>query len=353
MVEFGDRVLGDGAPCFITFEAGPTHDGLESAKRLARLAAETGADAVKFQFTDPDRLIADKSQPFTYEILVDRETGETASVTEPLYEILCRRVLSSDEWRVLKRHCDSLGLAFFITASFDEDIDLLVDIGCPSVKIASADVNHYPLIRKAARTGLCLQLDTGNASIGEVEAAVDVIRGEGNENIIIHHCPSGYPARLESINLNVITTLKQMFSYPIAYSDHSPGWEMDIAAVALGVNLVEKTITEDRTTASVEHIMSLEPPEMANFVKRIRDLETAMGAPRRYLYPAEREKRDTVRRSVFLKTAAKAGQPLRDVAVDFRRPGTGIPPDLFEKLIDLKLSADLPAGHQIMLQDLV
>src|SRR3546814_17616507 len=99
---------------------------------------------------------------------------------------------------------------------------------------------------------MCLQLDTGNATIGEIEAAVDVIRGEGNENIIIHHCPSGYPARLESINLNAIPTLKRMFVFPIAYSDHTPGWDTDLAAAALGPNLVATTISEDRTPHSVE-----------------------------------------------------------------------------------------------------
>lgn len=352
MVRFGDREVGDGTPCFVTFEAGPTHSGLDSAKRLAGFAAEAGADAIKFQITDPERLVADRRQPFSYEVLVDRETGATETVTEPLYDILKRRVMSRDEWRELKRHCDSLGLKFFTTISFEEDLDFLVSLGAHSVKISSADVNHYPLIRGVARTGLCLQLDTGRATIGEIETAVDVIRDEGNENVIVHHCPSGYPARLESINLNVIPTLKRMFPFPIAYSDHTPGWEMDIAAVALGANLVEKTITEDRTTRSIEHIMSLEPPEMAAFVKRIRELEIALGSARRYLHPAEREKRDAVRRSAFLRSPASAGQVLEEIDVEFRRPGNGIPPDLFERLGDLKLARDLPAGHQLSLQDL-
>lgn len=352
MVSFGDRNIGDGHPCFITFEAGPTHDGLASAKRLSSHAAEAGADAIKFQCSNPDRLVADRSQMFTYDILVDRETGETETVSEPLYDLLRRRALSQAEWRDLKCHCDSLRLAFFMTVAFEEDLEFLVEIGCPSVKIASADVNHNPFIRLVARTGLCLQLDTGNATIGEIETAVDIIRDEGNENIIIHHCPSGYPARLESINLNVIGTLKQMFSYPIGFSDHTPGWEMDIAAVTLGANLVEKTITEDRTTRGIEHIMSIEPPEMALFVEHVRNLEIAMGSPRRYLHPAERERRDKVRRSAFLKAPACTGQALRDIEIEFRRPGTGIAPDLFEKLLDLRLTADLPAGHRLGLEDL-
>ena len=183
-------------------------------------------------------------------------------------------------------------------------------IGCQSVKIASADLNHYPLLRKVARTGLNIQLDTGNGSLGEMEAAVDIIRREGNENIIIHHCPSGYPARLQSINLRVITTLRQMFPYPIAYSDHTPGWDMDIAAVTLGASLVEKTITLDRTTRSVEHIMSLEPPQMREFIKAIRDLEIALGSPRRVMHADEIKKRQANRRSMYLKAAAKAGTRL-------------------------------------------
>ena len=125
------------------------------------------------------------------------------------------------------------------------------------------------LIRLAARTGLCLQLDTGNSNLGEIEDAVDVIRSEGNDNIIIHQCPSGYPAHLDSINVRIIQTMRQMFPFPIAFSDHTPGATMDIAAVAVGANLVEKTITLDRTTRSIEHIMSLEPQDMAAFVQSI------------------------------------------------------------------------------------
>ena len=352
MVEFGDRRLGDGAPCFITFEAGATHSGLESAKRLAGYAAEAGADAVKFQLSEPDRLVADRTLPVTYEILVNRKTGKTETVTEPLYEVLCRRALSRDEWREVKRHCDSLGVAFFSTVSFDDQISLLDELGCHSIKIASADVNHYPLIRRAARTGMCLQLDTGRASIGEIENAVDVIRAEGNENIIIHHCPSGYPARLESINLKVIHTLKQMFSYPIFFSDHTPGWEMDVAAVAMGANGVEKTITEDRTTPSIEHMFSLEPHEMTAFIRTIREVEAALGNARRILYPGEREKRMAARRSVFLTAPTKAGWRLGDVAVEFRRPGYGIAPDVYETLLDARLANDLPEGHRLSLGDL-
>jgi N,N'-diacetyllegionaminate synthase len=352
-VKIGNKNIGDGHPCFITYEAGPTHNGLESAKRLVKLAAEAGADAVKFQISDPDRLVADKKMLFSYEVLLDRKTGKTETVEEPLYDILCRRYLTQNEWRELKKYSDSFGLVFFSTAGFEEGVQLLEEMECHSVKIASGDINHFPLIRRVARTGMCVQFDTGNATIGEVEKAVDVCKSEGNENIIIHNCPSGYPARLESINLSIIQTLKQMFpEYPIAFSDHTPGWKMDVAAVALGANLLEKTITEDRTTSSVEHIFSLEPDEMKKFISTIRDVETALGRTRRVMHPKELEKRKNVRRSVFLKSSVQEGQRLGDVEVDFRRPGFGIAPDLYEQLLDLRFMSDLPAEYQLNLKDL-
>ncbi len=352
MITIAERKIGDGEPCYVTFEIGPTHNGVESAKRLIRHAADAGADAVKVQIFDPDRLVADKAQLFSYGVLKDRESGEIETVEEPLYDILKRRSLSNDEWRVVKAFSDELGMAFFATVGFDEDVDLLEELGCHSIKIASADVNHFPLLRRAARTGMCIQLDTGMASLDEIAAAVDVIRSEGNESIIIHQCPSGYPARLESINLNIIPTLKRMFPYPAAFSDHTPGAEMDIAAIALGANLVEKTITEDRMTRSVEHVMSLEPHEMKRFVETIREVETAIGSHQRVLHPEEIKKRDAVRRSVFLRADARAGQKLAECDVEFRRPGFGVTPDRYEEWLDRSLARDLAAGSMLTLEDL-
>ena len=346
------RPIGDGHPCFITFEAGPTHDGLETAKALATHSVEAGADAIKFQILDPDRLIADRKQPFSYHILVDRETGATEEVTEPLYDILCRRSLTKDEWRELKAHCDQVGLAFFATISFEDEVTFLEELGCQSIKIASGDVNHVPILRAAARTGMCLQLDTGNATLDEIAKAVDIILGEGNDNIVIHQCPSGYPARLESINLNIIRTLKDRFPCATAFSDHSPGWEMDIAAVALGANLVEKTITLDRETRSIEHIMSIEPQDMKTFVKAVRDMEVALGVPERLMSPEEMEKRKAVRRSAHVKGDLEAGHVLAADDLEFRRPGDGIPPDEVDRLIGSRLKGPKKASERLLPDDL-
>ena len=351
-VRIGGRIVGDGAPCFVTFEAGATHAGVDSAKRLVDIAASAGADAIKFQILDPDRLVADRAQPFSYQVLVDRASGARETVTEPLYDLLKRRALGADQWRAVKTHADRLGLAFFATAGFPEEVDMLAAMGCDSIKIASADIDHFPLIRHAARTGLCLQIDTGSATLGEVEAAVDVIRAEGNERIVIHHCPTGYPAKTEAINLRVIGTLRAMFACPIAYSDHTPSHAMDVAALALGANLLEKTITEDRTTRGIEHIMSLEPHEARGFIETIREVETAFGGPRRTFDAPERERRRAVRRSIHLAAPARYGARLADTALDFRRPGFGLSPAFLDRHGDARLARDLPAGHRLDLGDL-
>ena len=353
MYRIGNKVVGDGNPCYVTFEAGPTHQGLESAKRLATMAAEAGADGIKFQIFDPDRLIADKTLTYTYEVLVDKSSGKTEMVTESLHDIFVRRAMTDVEWLELRAHSEVLGLGFIATIGDEVGLALAQRLNCHSLKIASADINHTPFLRLAARTGISLQLDTGSASFGEIENAVDLIRAEGNDQIMIHNCPTGYPARVESINLRTLPSLKQLFQCPVAFSDHTPGWEMDIAAVALGANLVEKTITEDRTIRSVEHIMSLEPAEMRQFVQIIREVETALGQPRRLLSEAEKRSRVRVRRSVYLVEPVKAGQRLADARVQFLRPGFGLAPDLYEGMLEYHFRADLPAGMRVEADHLI
>lgn len=332
-VKINNQSISDRSPTFITFEIGPTHNGVDSAKRLIKYSAEAGANAVKFQIFDPEKIVADKSQLFEYEILKNKKTGEKKLVSEPLYDILKRRCLSLEQWKEIKSYSDELGIAFFATVGFERDIELLEDIGCDSIKIASADINHFPLIRKAAETGMSIQLDTGMSTIDEVKRAIEVIEETGNERVIIHQCPSGYPAYLESINLNILPILKKEFNYPIAFSDHSAGWDMDIAAVALGANLIEKTISEDRTYPSVEHIISIEPDEMKEFVKVIRNLEIAIGEGIREIGKNELEKRNAIRRSMYTKEMVKKGTLLKNISIEFRRPGFGVQPDEYEELV--------------------
>ena len=354
VIKIGNNKIGDGCRTFIVFEAGPTHTGLESAKKLVDIAVRAGADAIKFQMMDVDRLMGDKDYTFEYKVLVNRKTGKTETIREPLYDILKRRELKREEWMELKYYCNRKGITFFSTACFKDEIDFLVDeLEVPSIKINSGDVNYLSLIEYAAKKGVNIQLDTGNSEIWEIERAVNLIEDAGNRSIIIHHCPSGYPAYLDSIHLNMIKTLKTMFDYPIAFSDHTPGWVMDVAALTLGVDMLEKTVTLDKTTRSCEHMFSLEEKEAIEFIKTIRDVEIALGSNRRRLSKEAREGKLKGRRSAFLLRDLKSGEEIREEDIEFKRPGYGIPPDMEEYIIGRKVKRDLKKWHMLQWSDLI
>ncbi|MDA9262627.1 N-acetylneuraminate synthase family protein [bacterium] len=312
----------------IVFEGGPTHNGIESAKTLVDMAVEANADSIKFQLLDTDRLMATgKDILFEYSCLVNNQGEEVfKKVKEPLYDILKRRELTKSEWKELKEYCDTKGIHFFSTALYKEEVDFLVDeLKVDSIKIASSDISQIEFIKYCAMKNINIQLDTGNADLWEIEKAVIAIEDEGNENIIIHHCPSGYPAALESINLKMITTLKEMFpNYLIAFSDHTNGWEMDIAAISFGAGMIEKTITEDRYYRSCEHSFSLEKDDAIKFVNSIRDLEKAIGNKRRVTPADVRVKRLSTRRSAYLIKDIKKGEKLENTHYEFKRPGFGL-----------------------------
>jgi sialic acid synthase SpsE len=348
-VAIGDRLCGDGVPVFIVFEAGPTHSGVDSARQLIEVAADAGADAIKFQILDTDRLMGEKNVDLTYKVLGPAGPEE---VTERLDTILRRRELPAETWRDLKRHADKCGITFFATVDYADTLGLVKELGCHAVKVASGDLNHHGWLAEVARAEMPVMIDTGSSTIGEIERAVEIITAEGNQDIIIHHCPSGYPARLESVNLRIITTLRQMFEFPIAFSDHTPGWDMDIAAVALGATMVEKTLTLDRRTRSTEHIMSVEPDEARRFVQAIRDVEVALGRPRRVMSADEARGKLKARRSLFAARALRRGERLRVDAVDWRRPGTGIVPAEGRYALGRTLTRDVASGTMLSWDDL-
>lgn len=346
------KALGAGQKTFIVFEAGPTHDGFETACRLVDVAAEAGADAVKFQIVDVDKLVPDREQQFIYEYLADRETGRIETVSESLWEILKRRELNWDEWRELVAYCKAKGIAFFSTATNEAELEFLASFGLKTVKICSGDISFHHLLRKAAKYDWAVQIDTGGATLAEVEQAIEVLEENGCNSIVINHCPSGYPARLESINLRVIGTLLRMYpDYAVAFSDHTPGNIMDVAAVSLGAQMIEKTITLDRTIRSPEHIMSLEPSETKDFVKTIRELEIALGSPRRFMSAEEREKQEIARRSLYAARDMERGWQLGQEDIVYARPGNGITADQDILVLGRTLKVDVKGGRQFSFGD--
>ncbi|MGD8272825.1 MAG: N-acetylneuraminate synthase family protein [Desulfobacterales bacterium] len=353
IIKLGDKKIGCGQPVYIVFEAGPTHDGFETAKKLVDMAAEAGADAIKFQILRAEKIVSSRDVQFSYTRLVNEKTQELEEVTEPLLDILQRREMKWEEWTALIKYCRKKGIEFFSTATDEEELSFLNANSVNTVKICSGDVNYHYFLRQAAQYKWSIQLDTGASSLGEIETAIDVLQSEGCHNIIINHCPSGYPAHLESINLRVIQTLKQMFPYPVAFSDHSPGFEMDIAAVAMGANMIEKTITLDRTIRSPEHIMSLNPESCQSFVETIRDLEIAQGATRRVLSEEEKLKCINIRRSLFAACKIKKGEQLTQSMIHYARPGDGIPANLDYTVIGREAKKDIMKGTKLHIDDFI
>ena len=352
MIDIGKKSIGNNSPCYITLEAGPTIDGFESAKKLIEVAANSKADAIKFQILNADELVADKAQLFEYKILTNKFSGKTKTINEPLFDILKRRELTDDEWKELKKVCDSYGIEFFATIFSEHHLELINRLGASTVKIASSDINHIPLIVKAAQTGMCVQLDTGNASYGEINFAIKKIEERGNNKIIIHHCPTGYPAHLDNVQLSEISKLKKLFPYPIAFSDHTPGWHMNIAAVCMGANMIEKTITLDRTTPSVEHMFSLEEKEATVFVGEIREVEQAIKDTERKLNP-DFKKRYATRRSIFSKSHIQKGTKIMEEHLEYRRPGFGLGPERLDDICSKMAKIDIPAGTMIGLDQVI
>ena len=350
-LKINNTLIGPNNPPYITFEAGPTHNGFVSARNLIEKAAESGADAIKFQIINADKLISNKNQLFTYQIL--KKDGGLETVRESIYTILKRRSLKDDQWESLKKFADKKRIAFFATVGFPEEIDFLKEIGCESIKIASADLNHYPLLEAAAKSGLTIQIDTGMSTIKEVKKAVEILLKNKNDKILIHHCPSGYPAKIENINLNIINTLKKEFDCPVGFSDHSPGSSTDIAAVALGADLIEKTITKSRYTTSIEHMFSLELNELNEFVKTVKNIKKSFGKKYRVINNIENNNRIMSRRSIFLSKNAKKGTYIKDCELIFRRPGNGISVDSLEKIKDKKLKRNMKKFEILTKRDLV
>lgn len=271
------KVIGDGHPVYLVAEAGATHTGLESAKKLVDIAVEAGFDAVKFQMVDADRLLSDKGQMFG-----DRK----------LYDILKQRELNDEEWQKLSRYCEEKDIPFIVTVTYKDHADKF-----PHLKISSGDIDYYDLIEYAATQADTLQIDTGNAELWEVEKAVQIVEKYGIP-YILHHCPSGYPSTPEKENLRMIQTYKQVFGCPVGYSVHCGFQEPIIAAIAMGANLVEIPIKEYSTVSiSPEARYAFLPDESKTLIFNLRNIEKSFGSPRRIMSEEERRNAMKNRRS--------------------------------------------------------
>jgi sialic acid synthase SpsE len=336
----GERVIGPGRPTYVIAEAGSNHNrDLDVARRLVDVAAEAGADAVKFQTYSGSRIY---SRHATSRTLVGKTPAEL------LEEIALPR-----EWQpLLAEHARERGVDFFSSPFDHEAVAELAELGVPLLKIASGEIVDLPLIRAAAATGIPLIVSTGMATLGEIETALEAAAEAPAVGLM--QCASVYPAPAERMNLRAMETLRTAFGVPAGLSDHTLGIAVPIAAAALGAAFVEKHFTLDRTMGGPDHSFAVEPGELAAMVSGIREAQAALGDGRKEgPGPEELEENYVLaRRSLILTRDLPAGTVLEADMLTVKRPGSGIPPKDLERVLGRALRADVEADD-VLTWDLV
>ena len=332
--DIGGRQVGGGAPCFVIAEAGANHNrDLGLARELIDAAADAGADAVKFQTYTGKNLYSSRTPEFEY-----------LNDSRPIQEILDSVALPREWQAELAEHARSRDILWF-SSPFDTDaIDGLAALGVPALKIASFELVDLHLIRHAAATGLPLILSTGMATYGEIEDALGAVAEAGGERVALLRCASLYPSPPEIMNLRAMATLRAAFGVPVGLSDHTTGISIPAGGAALGMELIEKHFTLDRTMVGPDHAFAIEPDELAAMVTAIREVEAALGTGR-LEGPSELERKEmyrNARRSLIAAQEIPAGTVITADMLTIKRPGYGIAPKHFELVVGRTARVDIP-----------
>ena len=337
-LRFGDRGIGGSSPCFVIAEAGVNHNGeLDRAIALVDIAAECGADAVKFQTFDAERLVTRDAPKAAYQQAV-------TDAAESQYTMLKRLELSVDDHRALMQRCAERGIMFLSTPFDEAAADLLHELGMAAFKTPSGELTNLAYLAHIARFGKPMIVSTGMANLAEVYDAVQTIQDSSNTDVVLLHCVSNYPADPATINLRAMETLRRAFGTPTGYSDHSAGLEIAFAAVALGACVVEKHFTQDRALPGPDHQASLTPEELRELVRGIRAVERSLGDGRKIPNPSERSTALAARKSLVLAVDLARGDVITDAHLVNKRPGIGLSPKYRDMVVGRALREAFPAG---------
>ncbi|MDO8319251.1 N-acetylneuraminate synthase [Rhodoferax sp.] len=329
----------------IIAEAGVNHNGdLGLAKRLIDAAAEAGADLVKFQTFNASRLVTRGAKKAAYQT-------QTTDGKESQHDMLQRLELTEAMHRELIAHCAARSIGFFSTGFDIESIDLLLGLGQDHFKIPSGEITNLPYLRHIGQLGKKTILSTGMATLGEIEAAIDVLEQAGTPrtSITVLHCTTEYPTPMAEVNLRAMQSIQAAFGVAVGYSDHTQGIEVAIAAVAMGATVIEKHFTLDRTLPGPDHQASLEPAELKAMVVAIRNIEAALGDGIKKLTPSEARNKPVARKSLVTSQAIKAGEVINAQNITAKRPGTGISPMLWDEVIGRRAPRDFAADELVEL----
>ncbi len=325
---------------FIIAEAGVNHNGnRDLACRLIDSAKDAQADAIKFQAFTARKLVTFNAEKAHYQKINTRESNISQ------YEMLKKLELSRDDFIFLKKYADQKGIIFLATPFDTDSVDFLEPL-VDRYKISSGDCVNFPFLTYVAKKGKPIIVSTGMTTLDDVQKAIRTLK-EYCEDITLLHCTTNYPCPYEEVNLRAIKTLQKHFNLPVGYSDHTAGIEVSIAATALGATVIEKHCTLDKNLEGPDHKASLEPHELKMMVEAIRNIEKAMGDGVKKLEKGEIENKTVAQRSLVFSSSLKAGTILSESNVVIKRPGKGLPPEVFDDVIGKRLKYDVEADDLV------
>ena len=313
----------------IIAEAGVNHNGsIELAKKLIEVAAEGGADFVKFQTFKAETLVTQTADKAEYQ-------KEITNTDETQFEMIKKLELDRNAHETLIEYCKQKDIQFLSTAFDHDSIDLLDQLNMPLFKIPSGEIINLPYLRHIGRMSKPIIMSTGMSSLEEVRDALNVLieSGAEKEQITILHCNTEYPTPMEDVNLKAMITIRDELGVNVGYSDHTLGIEIPIAAAAMGATVIEKHFTLDRTLPGPDHAASLEPHELKKMVSAIQNIEKAMGDGIKKSSPSEIKNMSIARKSIVAKKPIKKGELFSEENLTIKRPGTGISPMEWENII--------------------
>lgn len=324
----------------IIAEAGVNHNGsFEMAKQLVDRAKEAGADFVKFQTAKLESLVSKHAEMAEYQ---KKNTGQKTSQKDMLRKLL----LPYEDFIKLSEYCKSLGVGFLSTPFDIESIYFLKGL-VPFWKVPSGEITNYPYLIEIAKTNMPVVLSTGMCEISEIDDAVALLKGNGRTELTLLHCNTQYPTPYDDVNLHAMETLKNRYGLKVGYSDHTQGIEVPIAAVALGATIIEKHFTLDHTLPGPDHKASLEPQELKEMVRSIRNIESALGSSEKKVSPSERNNITVARKSIVASRCIKRGEILNSENLTTKRPGTGISPMQWNQIVGTRAVRDFEEDELI------
>lgn len=345
-IDIKGRIVGPGRPTFIVAELGINHNGdVDLALEMVKKAKSCGVDAAKLQTYNLDQWICKSAMSGEY---IYPKTGEKISY----YDLFKKCSLNKKGLRLIKDACEKEGIFFFSSVFDNESVDILYELDVSLFKIASSDLDNYPLIRYVAAKKRPVFLSTGMGTLGEVEKALDVLQREENFECVLLHCVSCYPAAHKEVNLKAIHTLYEAFKVPVGYSDHTVGIAVPLAASTMACT-IEKHFTLDKDMFGPDQSLSADPKEMKEFVTMIRIMEEAMGDGIKSTTPNEERNRRLYRRSVVAARDIPKGTSLTPDMVVIKRPGSGIRPEDIDLIIGRKVLKDIAADSVLLYEDVL